>query len=217
MTRFNVQINICHSQTRMHQTHRPNDRSVEFQQAIAIHAVGKSVALSALGYRPTRIVMPGPTKPPYCDIRTPMGNGARGRLNKRGREHGQLESIFLKVAGPAALVYMNDRDYFGEIGLGDIESTYDQIDVVAAEHDLEPAHVLGACEFAFGHVASKHLDMMFSFTDEILSSRHLDQCEICRFLGSVNKTDVGHMIAAAAREPWISDYSDEVHKGFIGN
>lgn len=190
-------------------------RSAHFQRAIAVHAVGKSVALTALGCQPTGIVMPKPSQLPCCEISSPQRNRALG--SGLDAECLLLESLFIKVSGAAALVNLNDRDYFSEIGLADIEAIYDDMDAFATAYDTDPWHVLSACEYVFGQLVSQHLDTIDNLIQTLLSYKQLDGREIYPFLYKIPKTKVGMTIAAAWRSPWIGDYAESVQRRFIGS
>jgi hypothetical protein len=159
--------------------------------------------------------MPKPSQPPCCEISFPPRNRALG--SRLDDECWLLERMFTKVSGAAALVYLNDRDYFGEIGLADIEAAYDDLDAFATAYDTDPWHVLSACEFVFGQLMPGHLETLDNFIQKLLSYKQLDRCEIFPFLYRVPKTKVGMTIAAAWRAPWISDYAESVQRQFIGS
>lgn len=190
-------------------------RSADFQRAIAVHAVGKAIALTALGCRPTGIVMPTPSQPPCCEISFPARNRALGtRLDEECR---LLETLFIQVSGALALVYLNDRDCLGEIGLADIEATYDDVDAFATANDADPWHVLSACDYVFGQLMSRHIETLENFIQKLLSYKQLYECEVYPYLYRIPKTKVGITIAAAWRAPWIGDYAESVQRQFIGS
>jgi hypothetical protein len=79
-----------------------------------------------------------------------------------------LENICIKVSGASALVHLNDRDYFGEVGLGDIEGAFTDVEAFAAAYGTEPWHVMGACDFVIGQLISQHLGDLDNLTQKLL-------------------------------------------------
>jgi hypothetical protein len=159
--------------------------------------------------------MPKLSQPPCCEISFPPRNRALG--SRLDADCWLLERIFMKFSGAAALVYLNDRDYFGEIGFADIEAAYDDVDAFASAYDTDPWYVMSACEYVFGQLMSRHLDTFDNFIQKLLSYKQLDRCEIYPFLYQIPKPKVAMAIAAAWRAPWIGDYAESVQRQFIGS
>jgi hypothetical protein len=190
-----------------------------FQKAIATLAVGRAIVLAATGMRGISITMPTLHDNPRCIVTLPRGGYFCGGLSVMDiDQHPEkfLEYICYQIGGAVALFALDKDDYYGEIGLNDIEGTFADLATFEAAHKVNEGNVLAGCTVVTERILGRNSEVAEEMIDHLLERGRLCCEDMHAFLSRVHREEIGGQVLATFEEPWIGDEADRVRRMFIG-
>jgi len=190
-----------------------------YLRAIAANAVGRAITLAAIGATPKELVMPNMSEPARCGIVLPERawvNNLDWVANPRKSQARYLEVICCQISGAVAENFFDEFDYYGNLGLGDIEGSYDLLSAYESVHGVPNHLVFGAANFVLECLLDQHFETAEDMIDCLHRQGRLYGRELKRYLGNVRKEELGQQVLAALQEPWIEDEAERAHRQFIG-
>jgi hypothetical protein len=191
-----------------------------FLKAIAVNAVGQAITLAALGIKPKAMTMPNMSIEPRCRLVLPKGawvDNLKCMQNAKTRQVRYLEVICWQISGTVAEFAFDEFDYYGNLGLGDIEDSYRFLAAYESVHNVPQARVLAGCTVVVEHLLAQHYEVAEPMVEHLSTQGNLCQREVCRYLSGVQKEALGKQVLLAFQEPWIEDEAERVHRMFVGS
>lgn len=191
-----------------------------YLRAIATNAVGRAITLAAIGATPKELVMPNMSEPARCRIVLPESawvNNLDWVANPRKSQARYLEMICWQISGAVAENFFDEFDYYGNLGLGDIEGSYDLLSAYESVHGVPYHLVLGAANFVLERLLGQHFKTAEDMIDCLHEQGRLQGHELKHYLENVAKEGIGQQVLAALQEPWIEDEAERAVRAFIGS
>jgi len=192
----------------------------DFLKAIAVNGVGQAITLEALGITVKAMIMPNMTREARCMLVLPKGawvNNLKWMHNENRRQAHFLEMTCWKISGAVAEFFFDEYDYYGNLGLGDIEGSYDYLSAYESSHNIRHDRVLAGCTVVVEQLLSKHREVAEAMMDHLSKQGNLSELEIGRYLVGVRKDELGKQVLAVFQEPWLEDEAERVQRMFIGS
>ncbi len=198
-----------------------NDIGVkDFLKAIAVNAVGQAITLAALGITVKAMIMPNMSGEARCRLELPKGawvNNLKWMHNDNKRQTQFLEVICWQISGAAAEFSFDESEHYGNLGLGDIEGSYEYLSAYASSHNISWEQVLAGCTIVVQRLFGQHFGEAEAMAEHLFVQGSLCQKEINHYLSCVRKEELGKQVMLALQEPWIEDEADRVFRMFIGS
>jgi hypothetical protein len=191
-----------------------------FLKAIAVNAVGQAIALAAVAIRVKAMIMPNMSREARCKLLLPKGawvNNPKWMQNVNKRQAQFLEVTCWQISGAVAEFSFDESDYYGNLGLGDIQGSYAYLSAYESAHDIRHDRVLGGCTVVVERLFSKYYEVAETMAAHLAAQGSLDELEIARYLSGVPKEELGKQVLAVFQEPWLEDEAERVQRMFIGS
>ncbi len=196
-------------------------RVQEFLRAIAVNGVGQAITLAAIGITPTAMVMPNMSIEPKCSLKLPDDAWLKNLKwvdNGQTRQAQYLEVICWHISGAVAEFAFDESDYYGNLGLGDIEGSYNLLSAYESSHNAPPGdQILAGCTIVVERLLEQHYDLGETMVETLFKQGDLSAQQIRKYLSNVRIEDLGKQVLAVLQEPWIGKEADRVHRMFIGS
>ena len=221
----NTSLNSVSQKTVIHPEFMPcitiNQTGIEaFLRAIAVNAVGQAITLAAIGIKVTAMIMPNMSQEPRCQLTLPKGawvNSLNCMENEKKRQTRFLEMICWQISGAVAEFAFDKSDYYGNLGLEDIEGSYEFLSAYEAGHSIPGNRVLAGCTVVVERLLGHHYEVAEAMAEHLATHGRLDEREIARYLSCVPVEYLGQQALASFQEPWIEDETERVFRMFIAS
>ncbi len=191
-----------------------------FLKSIATNAVGKVITLEAMGIRPLAMVMPNMSIEPRCQVKLPKNawlNNMAWMQNKKLRQGRYLEVICWQISGAVAESALDQFDHYGDLGLGDIEDSFEFLAAYESAHNVPSDWTLAGCVLVIERLLGKYYDIAEAMAEHLFQQGGLTTHELNRYLSCIGKEELGNQVLAVLQEPWIEESAERVHRQFIGS
>ncbi len=195
-------------------------RVQSFLKAIAANGVGQAITLAAIGVTPKAMMMPNMSLEPKCILDLPAGawlNNLKWVDNGLTRQAQYLEVICWQISGAVAEFSFDQSDYYGNLGLSDIEGSYNLLSAYESSHHVPGEQVLAGCSIVVERLLEQHYDLGETMVETLFKQGDLSAQQTRKYLLNVRLEDLGKQVLAALQEPWIGEEADRVHRMFIGS
>ncbi len=191
-----------------------------FLRAVAANAVGQAITLAAVGVRVNSIRMPNMSGKARCRLVLPNGawvNGLTPAHNKQIRPAQFLELTCCQISGAVAEYVLDAFDHYGNLGLEDIEGSYEFISTYESTRNVRSDRVLAGCSYVVERLLGQHCEIAEAMAEQLFKQGSLCQQEMAHYLSGVRKETLGKQVLAAFRESWIQEEADRVCRRFISS
>ena len=198
-----------------------NRKEVEsFLKAIAVNAVGQAITLAALGIKVKSITMPDMSTKARCRLALQKGawvNDLSCVHNENVSQARFLEMTCAQISGAVAEYVFDEFDYYGNLGLEDIEGSYAFLSAYESSHNIPADRVLAGCTVVVEQLLNQNYEAAETMAKQLSRQGSLCEKEMKHHLSGVLKETLGKQVLAAIHEPWIEGEAERVHQMFIGN
>ncbi len=191
-----------------------DDKEVKaFLKEIAVNAVGQAITLAAVGVKVKLMSMPNMSIKARCRLVLPQGAWVQ---KESVREARLLEVICCQISGAVAEILFCESDHYGNLGLEDIEGSYDSLSAYESGYNVPADKVLAGCTFVVERLLGQHCEVAKAMTEQLFRQGSLCEQEMKPYLSAVRREALGKPVLAVFQESWIEDEAERVHRMFIG-
>jgi hypothetical protein len=104
-------------------------------------------------------------------------NNLKWMHNESKRQAQFLEITCWKISGAVAEFFFDEYDYYGNLGLGDIEGSYDYLSAYESSHNIRHDRVLAGCTVVVEQLLSKHREVAEAMLDHVVGTNAVPAVE----------------------------------------
>ena len=189
-------------------------------KAVAVNAVGQAITLAVLGTKIKSMTMPSMSSEAKCILVIPDTAPANGLMpGADGSTHQAqlLESICVQISGAVAEYCFDEFEHYGNLGLENIEGSYEYLSAYESEYNAGTNIVLAGCTYVLELLFSQHYVTAEAMAEQLVQEGSISENDMARYLSGISHEALGIQVLAALQEPWIEGEADRVHRIFIGN
>jgi hypothetical protein len=189
-------------------------------KAIAVNGVGQAIALAAAGKKVKFMSMPCMSDEAKCGLVLPKTASKYGSMpcaNGSTHQEQLLELICLQISGAVAECCFDEFEHYGNLGLRDIEGSYEYLSAYESQYNVGTNIVLAACTIVLEQLLNQHSETTETMAKQLAQEGSISENDMARYLSGVSHEALGMQVLTALQEPWIEDEAERIHHVFIGS
>ena len=135
----------------------------------------------------------------------------------RTRDALYVEQICWNISGAVAECLFGESDFFGELGLRDLEGVHEHRKAYDSLNRVPEGHLLAACTGVVEQLFAHHYELMEDFSGDLLKQGELEQKKLRHFLRAIKRRKLGNAVLEALKDSAIDDEADRVHRMYFGS